>query len=124
MGTYLGGNILNKKTFSQAILMLTTTVLLACHTSSVIPTNKELSKEDYVKDELIAKFKEGATEVRIKEIISSLGCEIIRSIGSTKTFLIKIKTGEDVEEMMGKYRQFDEVEYAQPNYVYHTLEGK
>lgn len=114
----------NKKTLPATLLILSATLLFACNRSSLISNSKETAsppaKENYVKDEVIVKFKNDVVENRIKEINSSLGCEIMRSIGQTKTFLIKIKTGEDVEKIIKKYKKFEEVEYAEPNFIKHT----
>lgn len=114
---------LRTKTLPATLLIISAAILFSCNRSSVIANNREPAtppaKEKYVKDEVIVKFKEYVTENRIEEISTSLGCEIIKSIGPTKTFLIKINTGEDVKEIVNKYNQFDEVEYAQPNYIYH-----
>lgn len=109
-------------------MLIITGVLFSCNRSLLVVNNKEQAapsaREEYVKDEIIVKFKEGVTQERIKEINTSLGCEIIRSIGPTKTFLIKIKIGEDVKEVVDKFKLFDEVEYAEPNYIYHPLMEK
>jgi hypothetical protein len=96
-------------------------MFLACNRSSLVSETKEatdsVSKESYVKDEVIVKFKNTVAEDRIKEINASLGCEIIRSIGSEKTFLIRINTGEEVKIIMEKYKKVEEIEYAEPNYI-------
>lgn len=106
---------------SVSCIYLMVFVLFSCNGASLISNNKELitppAKKEYVKDEVIVRFKDTVTEERIKEISTSLSCVIIRKIGPTKTFLIKIKTGGDVKEIIDKYKQFEEVEHAQPNYI-------
>lgn len=110
-----------KRIVPAALIILFFVIILSCNRSSVISNNSEPSKpspqEDYVKDEVIVKFKKGVTEARIKEINEFLGCEIVRSIDRTETYLMKIKTGVEVKEIINKYKLFDEVEYAEPNYI-------
>jgi hypothetical protein len=114
-------NYLNSKTVPATVIALITIIILSCNHFPVISNTTEPSapplKEEYVQDEVIVKFKQGVTENRIREINDLLGCEIIRSIGRTNTFLIKIKTGQTVKETINKYKLFDEVEYAEPNYI-------
>lgn len=113
-------SLLDKKIFSTILSMIAVTMFFACTYSPLISKNEKPQispKEEYVKDEVIVKFKEGIADSRINEINASLGCETIKNIGLTKTFLIKIKTGKSVKEIIDKYKQFEEVEYAQPNYI-------
>lgn len=97
-------------------------MLFAC--SRPLTSNNHPSKNEYVKDEVVVKFREGVSAEKIKGITASLKCEIVRQIGATKIFLIKIKTDAGVMEIISKFKQFDEVEYAQPNYIYKPTEEK
>ncbi|MEK6528559.1 MAG: hypothetical protein AABZ36_06745 [Nitrospirota bacterium] len=112
---------LQRKALPATLLVICAAMFLACSRSSLVTGSKEqpvpAEKKQYVENEIIVKFKNSIAHSRIKEINTSLGCEIIRGIGSEKTFLIKINTGEEVKVIMGKYKKLEEIEYAEPNYI-------
>lgn len=112
---------LQRKALPATLLVISAAIFLTCNRSSLVTDSKEkpatAEKKQYVENELIVKFKNSIADSRIKEINTSLGCEIIRGIGSEKTFLIKINTGEEVKVIIEKYEKLEEVEYAEPNYI-------
>lgn len=116
------------KTSRVILLIISVATFFSCNRPTVISTNEESSplsqKEDYIEDEVIVKFKQNVAEERINEINTSLGCETKRRIGKTNTFLIRITTKTSVKKIIDKYKLFNEVEYAEPNYIYHPLKEK
>ena len=112
---------LQRKALPATLLVISAAMFLACNRPSLVTGSKEkpapAEEKQYVENEIIVKFKNSTADSRIKEINASLGCEIIRGIGSEKTFLIKINTGEEVKVIMEKYKKLEEIEYAEPNYI-------
>jgi hypothetical protein len=118
---------LQKKIRFSLILLISATTFLSCNRSAVVSNHNESSQgmgKDYVKDEVIVKFKQGVSTERINEINNAIGCEIIKNIGPTNTFLLKILHGNSVNEIINKYKLFNEVDYAQPNYIYRIKKKK
>jgi serine protease len=76
-----------------------------------------LSNGQYMPDEVVVKFRAGVTEATI----NALNSEFSTSIFYISPYLgfrrIKIPKGRTVEEMVNRYRQNPNVEYAEPNAI-------
>ncbi|MBN1481355.1 PKD domain-containing protein [candidate division KSB1 bacterium] len=71
---------------------------------------------NYVKDELIVKFKGGVTDAKIDEINNSFGTHVKSSSYKHDKFkVLKIKDKKSVEEMVAKYQKHPLVDYAEAN---------
>jgi general secretion pathway protein D len=75
------------------------------------------SQEMYSKGELLVKFRDGLQENRISEILSAEGASIISEMKPKGLYLIKLKKEQDVREAVKKFNTYEEVEYAEPNYI-------
>jgi general secretion pathway protein D len=71
----------------------------------------------YAQEELLVKFKAGTREERIAEILSSEGAVTISVFRLTGLYHIRLKTGQDVRDAVAKFKRYEEVEYAEPNYI-------
>ena len=76
----------------------------------------------YVPNEVLVKFKSDASPKTIERIQTELKLETIREFRSPNLFLMKITDGTGVEAMIDRLQIYDEVEYAEPNYVVKALQ--
>lgn len=88
--------------------------------SNVASSSVEQAKqhENFVKGEIIVKFKDNATEKQIERINSSLNTKVKQKIPVGKnTFLLKLPEGLPVTKAVEKYQKLSKVEYAEPNFI-------
>jgi general secretion pathway protein D len=89
--------------------------------------NKKLefarSEGRYKQGELLVKFSEGTSQERISEILRIEGASII-SVLKPGIYHIKLKKGQDVQEAVKIFSNYNEVEYAEPNYIMKIQSGK
>ncbi len=71
----------------------------------------------YVQGEVLVKFKDDTPEDRIAEILSAEGASIIKELKPKGLYLIKLKGGQDVNDAVKIFVTYEEVEYAEPNYI-------
>lgn len=75
------------------------------------------AEERFKQGELLVKFKEGVSESRINEILTSEEASIIRISKSTGVYNIKLKENIDVLKAVEKFQLYKEVQFAEPNYI-------
>jgi hypothetical protein len=66
---------------------------------------------------LLLKFKGDTPDERIQEILADEGTSILRELQPKGLYLIKLKEEQDVKEAMKLFAAYEEVEYAEPNYI-------
>jgi len=71
----------------------------------------------YVKGELLVKFNGKITDDRLFEILSAEEATIIRALQPKGLYLIKLKEEQDVKDAIENFSAYEEVEYAEPNYI-------
>jgi hypothetical protein len=74
-------------------------------------------QQNYAPDQVLVKFKIGATPETIERIQTELKLERLRSFASPNLFLMKITDGSSVEAMLTRLQTYEAVKYAEPNYV-------
>jgi subtilisin family serine protease len=78
----------------------------------------------YREGEVLVKMKERAAKKTEKELASELGAEKARKLHSDKTvpglYKLKLKAGDTVEKKIKELKSHPDVEYVQPNYIYHA----
>jgi len=72
---------------------------------------------NYVPGEIIIKFRKGTDKQVIEAIQTKLNLETIRIVSSPNVYLIRIKDGDSVEDVVGQLREFQEVVHSEPNYI-------
>ena len=91
--------------------------------------------EKFAPDQIIVKFKEGTSDETISMInsknkvvssekiikknlkaVENEKTKILKKHGLDRIYLLKLQKNTDVNEMVGKYNQNQDVEYAEPNY--------
>ena len=108
-----------------AVLLVPVTSLAIAATScdrSVVPSasmraGEGESSQTYRPGELLVTFKTGVTRERIDEINRALGVESITYDQRFSLLHAKIPDSRSVEEMVKRYSELPEVEYAEPNYL-------
>ncbi|HQQ51886.1 MAG TPA: hypothetical protein PLZ29_11890, partial [Spirochaetota bacterium] len=77
--------------------------------------------QQYVSGEVIVKFK-NTTNYQIKsQSIAAIGHTMLKNLVSTSMVHVKLKENESVEHAIQAYKNNPNVEYAQPNYIYHIF---
>ena len=73
--------------------------------------------KNYVLGEILVKFHDGTKEKAIEAIKRDLHLETMRIVSKPNLYLMKILEGASVEAVLERLRQYEEVKYAEPNYV-------
>jgi len=76
---------------------------------------------DYVPDEIIVKFKPGANRMSINNFNAAIGVSEITTNKELGYKVLKTPPKKNVPEMVALYNQNPNVEWAEPNYIYHLL---
>src|SRR5262245_59069487 len=108
---------LNARTLVLSALLLIGFVLpLAAQTT---PTESYRGR-DVVSGEILVKFR-GASAAQGRALVAALDADIssMESAGRTGAILIRSR-GRSVDELLQAYMARPDVEYAEPNYVWHT----
>lgn len=85
-----------------------------------------VKKQDYREGEVLIKFRSGVNRPAIEKIIKGLDLEIIKVVSVPNLYLLKIRCDSTVPEIIERLKQFEEVEYSEPNYIrsIHRKENK
>jgi subtilisin family serine protease len=76
-------------------------------------------KPNYVPGEVLVMFKTGTASVNSASLNRTLGAIKVKNLGRTGVQQLKIRPGLSVEKSITEYQNQPEVEFAQPNYIYH-----
>lgn len=74
---------------------------------------------EYVPGEVLVKFKSGVTSSAAKSLHSNIGAVKKNEFQSINVQHLKLNPGISVEDAIARYKEDPNVEYAQPNYIYH-----
>jgi len=77
-------------------------------------TNRKVS---VVADEILVKFKPEVEEETIDKINKKLGVEIKKKLGIKNIYCLKVPPSKTINEMVKKYKEEPDVEFAEPNYI-------
>ena len=78
-----------------------------------------VKKQDYREGEVLVKFRSGVNRSAIEKMIKGLDLEIIKVVSAPNLYLLRIPRDSTVPEIIERLRQFEEVEYSEPNYIRH-----
>lgn len=85
-------------------------------------SEKRVEEKKYAEGEVIVRFGDAVSEKEVARINSIMDASAKQKIPVGKnTFLLQLPEGLSVPEAVDKYKKFDEVEYAHPNYIYKAL---
>ena len=85
-------------------------------TGDMVNGSNALRNDEYVKGEILVRFKDEVSMERIGDINKAIGTEIIRTFSSGRLFLLHFPEGFTVIDMMERYKELPEVKFAEPNY--------
>ena len=83
----------------------------------------ESKSNNYVKDQVIVKFKKGTDPKIISVIQRELHLETLRTFSSPGLFLMKITDHTPVKNIQKSLSKYKEVKYSEPNYPM-SIDGK
>ena len=83
-------------------------------------TNRKVS---VVADEFLVKFKPEVEEETINKINRKLGVEIKKKLGIRNIYCLKVPPSKTINEMVKKYKEEPDVEFAEPNYIRRAFLG-
>lgn len=73
----------------------------------------------YIPGEVLVKYRDGVSSLGTASLNKSLGATKARNLGRTGIQQVKVRPGLSVEEAITEFHYQPEVEFAQPNYIYH-----
>jgi general secretion pathway protein D len=118
---WLFKNKSRQKTKTNLLVFLTPHIVKEAEQLMKLSNDKRMefakTEERFKQGELLVKFKEGVSEQRISEILSSEGASIISAPKTKGPHLLKLKEGQDVHKAVGIFAGYKEVEFAEPNYI-------
>ncbi len=124
---WLFKNKSRQKTKTNLLVFLTPHIVKEAEQLMKLSNDKRMefakTEERFKQGELLVKFKEGVSEQRISEILSSEGASIISAPKTKGPHLLKLKEGQDVHKAVGIFAGYKEVEFAEPNYIM-TMQNK
>ncbi|HLL55534.1 MAG TPA: S8 family serine peptidase [Myxococcaceae bacterium] len=76
---------------------------------------------DAVEGELLVRFKAGAESASVAQVHSTLQANVVHDFRSVPGLqLVRLSSGQALEEAMAAYRASPDILYAEPNYLWHT----
>jgi len=76
-----------------------------------------VKKQDYREGEILVKLRSGVNKPAIEKLIKGLDLEIVKVISAPNLYLLRIPRDSTVPEIIERPKQFEEVEYSEPNYI-------
>ncbi len=111
---------MNKSFIFSLIIILFFSTLLSADNASILNTGDLNIKADYVPGELLVKYKTQVRTATSSFYKNNWNISTIRTFKSIGCQHVRLPSGMTVEQAMDMYRNDPNVEYAEPNYIYHT----
>lgn len=99
------------------IIMIMGSCPISSHASRA--SSPQIGKVEYVPGEILVKFKKGVSQREIRSVNALHQGRVLRELPKVKVLRLKLPPGVDVCEAAKSYQSHPEVEYAEPNYIYH-----
>ena len=80
-------------------------------------TDLGIEGKDYKPGEVLVKFKRNVSKETIERITKGSGLEIIRIVSPPSLYLLKIIGDSTVRGTIKALKEFQEIEYSEPNYI-------
>ncbi|MBT8356384.1 MAG: S8 family serine peptidase, partial [Desulfobacterales bacterium] len=110
-----------KKLFIVSLtIILFFSTLLSADSISTMDVGNLIQKADYVPGELLVKYKTQFREATSSFYKTNWNISTIRTFKSIGCQQVKLPQGMTVEQALDMYRNDPDVEYAEPNYIYHA----
>ncbi len=89
--------------------------------AQVRPSSATAPEVEYKPGEVIIKYKSTVSATRIQSLEAGVGLRVIKTIPDLGIRVSTIESGQSVEQMIQTCSGWPEVEYAEPNYIYHAF---
>ena len=96
-------------------------LLAACISFAIAAPAQSLVAGDFVKGELLVKFATDTPEKSVRFANRAIGATVLESLGDLDWQRVRLPDGLSVDDAIEKYKNLENVEYAQPNFYYHLL---
>ncbi|MDQ3798843.1 MAG: S8 family serine peptidase [Acidobacteriota bacterium] len=73
----------------------------------------------YAEGELLVKFRDGTASAAARSVNSQFGARVVEEFPDLGWQRVKLPAGLSVETAVARYANISDVEYVQPNYLYH-----
>jgi subtilisin family serine protease len=77
---------------------------------------------EYVAGEVLIKFKTTVSTQEVSTQVKSYGIEVVKTFGKLNVMRCKMVSETNMEDLLARLRKDPNIEYAEPNYIYHILE--
>lgn len=112
-------SIEKKKT--NLIVFLTPHIIKEAEQLSKLTDNKKAdyarTEEMFVQGEALVKFRDAVEDRRVLEILAAEGASVISVLTPRGPHRIRLKKGQDVRDAVKVFNKYEEIEYAEPNYL-------
>lgn len=103
---------------------LGTQVISEDHTviNEILPLKINPNLPRYTEDEIIVKYKPVSVEENNQESTDNSGLITINSLDTKEGKIVhyRVPEGEDINEFISEYKEFDNVAWVEPNYIFYT----
>ncbi len=82
-------------------------------------TNPQVGKIKYVPGEILVKFRSGVPQAVIQAFNRTHRTQVLQKLPRLKAMRLKLPSGMDVSRAAEVYGRNPDIEYAEPNYIYH-----
>ncbi len=83
---------------------------------------RQESGPQYVPGEVLVKFRAGISAENMTQALASVQAQAVESIGEIAVTRLRLGADVEVEDAVQRLQQLSQVEYAEPNYLFHTME--
>ncbi|EMK00514.1 MULTISPECIES: S8 family serine peptidase [unclassified Leptospira] len=81
---------------------------------------KKDSKRKFKSSEILVKFKDNAGDSVKSYAVGSFNGKVLNNLDETGISQVELREGQSVEEALAEYSSHPDVEFVQPNYIYHA----
>src|SRR5712692_148993 len=108
-----------RSNFIAALVGAVLTLYAQVAAAPFAPTFSGVTASSYVPDEVLVKFKPAAIAQERTATVAALGHTVLAHLEQPGWVHVKLAIGQSVTEALVGYQNDPNVEYAQPNYIYH-----
>jgi subtilisin family serine protease len=103
-----------------AVIFLSTSCAVITGYASSSVSNPQVGRMKYVPGEILVKFRPGVPQAGIKAFNRAQHAQVLQELPRLKALRLKLPSGMDVNQAAELYGRNPDIEYAEPNYIYHA----
>jgi len=88
--------------------------------ASATPVQQATGPATYKAGEVLLKFKNQVQQQGINRVLSQVGIQVIKQLSAVQVYRCRISGTKSVLDAVAQCKSSPDVEYAEPNYIYHT----